>query len=240
MLHGATMDMAMFEPQIGTLQDRFHVLAVDLPGHGQSADIGFSMQNCVDGVLDILDREGIESCHLIGQSMGGIVCQLLARQRPDLALSLTLIGSVPLTAPLYRLKASAFWLVKLLIRITPLRLNRSLVARSAGALPQTRAYIETCAGRLDRPALAAIVGEIGRTLKRGAYPVPDSRVLIIYGTQDLIALGLNRLLARRWASALGVRAHRIAKASHNANMDQPEAVNALILEHLDSGTKIAT
>jgi pimeloyl-ACP methyl ester carboxylesterase len=240
MLHGATMDMTMFEPQVRALQNRFHVLSVDLPGHGQSADIEFSMQGCVDGVLDIVDREEIQSCHLVGQSMGGIVCQLLARQRPGLALSLTLIGSVPLTAPLYRLKGPAFWLVKQLIRIAPLSLNRRLVARSAGAMPQTRAYIETCLGRLDRWALTAIVGEIGRTLKSGPYPVPDSSVLIIYGTRDLIALGLNRLLARRWASALDVGTHRIAKASHNANMDQPDAVNGLILEHLEGRTKTAT
>ena len=66
MLHGATMDMAMFDPQIGALRDRFHVLCIDLPGHGRSADLEFSMQKCVDGVLDILDREEIDTCHLVG------------------------------------------------------------------------------------------------------------------------------------------------------------------------------
>ncbi len=235
MLHGATMDMAMFDPQIGALRDRFHVLCIDLPGHGRSAGLEFSMQNCVDGVLDILDREEVDACHLVGQSIGGIVCQLLARRRQDLALSLTLIGSVPLTAPLYRLSVPAFWLLKRLIGITPIRPIRSFVANSAGFLPQTRAYIATCLDRFDKAALLELAREIDGTLEPGFYPARKSPILIIYGQKDLIALGLNRYLARRWASVLGIDAHRISGASHNANMDRPDAVNALILEHLRSG-----
>ena len=140
-----------------------------------------------------------------------------------------------MTAPLYRLSAPAFWFLKRLIGIIPIRLIRSLVANSAGVLPQTRAYIETCLVRFEKAALLELAREIDGALVPGPYPAPKSPILIIYGEKDLIALGLNRYLARRWASFLGIDAHRISGASHNANMDRPDAVNALILELLRSG-----
>ena len=236
MLHGAMMDMAMFEPLIAALQERFRVLAVDLPGHGRSAGLRFSKASCVDAVLKVLDREQIESCHLIGQSMGGIVCQLLIRQRPELAQSLTLIGSFPRSAPIYRFKAPVIWLVAALIRIAPAALSRRFAALSSGALPQTRAYIEACLRRLKRQDMADIFAQSGRMLSAGPYPASAIPALMIYGTRDMITLGLNRYHAKRWASRLGIRAHRIARASHNASMDRPDLVNALILEHLQSRT----
>jgi pimeloyl-ACP methyl ester carboxylesterase len=232
LLHGAMMDRRMFAPLIAALEDRFHVIAVDLPGHGQSRQIPFSTEACLAGVQEILGEERVRTCHLVGQSMGGFVCQLLMRQMPGLALSLTLIGSLPLSAPVYRLKAPFVRFVDLLIRVAPLAFTRQFAALTAGARPKTRAYIKSCTCELTRRALASIFSGSASMLETGSYPALSVPVLLIHGTRDLILFGFNRIVGRCWAAGLGVTVHPIAGASHNANMDRPEVVNRLILDHL--------
>jgi pimeloyl-ACP methyl ester carboxylesterase len=234
LLHGATMDMAMFDQIIAAFQDEYRLLAVDLPGHGRSAAIPFSVDNCVEGVLELLNEEQIGSCHLVGQSMGGIICQLLVQRRPGVARSAALISSVPLSAPIYRLAKPAFFILKLAIRILPLSVIRRFIAVSAGSTPTTRDYIRLRLSDFDKAALCRIVSEIGGALKAGSDPVIAPAVLLVNGSRDWIAFGLNRLLVYRWARRCGYPLHRISGASHNANMDRPQAVNRLILEHLES------
>ncbi len=56
------------------LRPDFRTLAVDLPGHGATkavSDEGFQIDNCVKGLVDLLDELDIEKCHLVGYSMGG-------------------------------------------------------------------------------------------------------------------------------------------------------------------------
>ena len=43
MLHGACMNADMFAGQVAAFKGRFHVLAIDLPGHGESRELAFSM-----------------------------------------------------------------------------------------------------------------------------------------------------------------------------------------------------
>ncbi len=230
------MNADMFASQIAAFKGRFHVLAIDLPGHGASRELAFSMPAACRCVTDILEHEKVTSCHLVGQSMGGIICQLLMRDRPELATSLTLIGSVPLTAPLYRLKWLPFLLVAGMIRFAPRAPVNRLIALAAGSRPGTRLYIETRLRAFDRPALSRIVGEIAGTLEAGPYPAPAGRskppVLMICGTRDFLALGLTIYLARRWAARMDADMHAIPQASHNANMDQPDRVNALMTAFL--------
>jgi 2-succinyl-6-hydroxy-2,4-cyclohexadiene-1-carboxylate synthase len=74
-LHGFMGDSHEFNKVISLLSDNFCCLAVDLPGHGKTRVIGddecYSMQNTAYGLISLLDNLNIESCCLIGYSMGG-------------------------------------------------------------------------------------------------------------------------------------------------------------------------
>jgi pimeloyl-ACP methyl ester carboxylesterase len=98
MVHGLGGTSNVFTPQADTLSRYFRVIRPDLPGSGRSRATGqLSIQGLADAVLSVMDRNGIESAHLAGHSMGTIICQHLAVKRPSAVRSLALIG--PLAAP---------------------------------------------------------------------------------------------------------------------------------------------
>ena len=54
-----------------------------------------TMDALVDGVAEILRREGIAQAHVLGGSYGGVVAQVFVRRHPALARSLTLSHTLP-------------------------------------------------------------------------------------------------------------------------------------------------
>lgn len=76
------------------------VLALDLPGHGESSkDVGAGDIDFFTGVLGgFLDAVGAESVHLVGHSMGGAVALAYALRAPERVRSLTLVAPAGLGA----------------------------------------------------------------------------------------------------------------------------------------------
>ncbi|PXX63847.1 pimeloyl-ACP methyl ester carboxylesterase [Nocardia tenerifensis] len=66
------------------LASRFRTIAPDYP-----PSVG-SCAELVDGLVAILDAEGIEQAHVVGQSAGGMFAELLSRRAPDRVRSLIL------------------------------------------------------------------------------------------------------------------------------------------------------
>jgi pimeloyl-ACP methyl ester carboxylesterase len=97
LLHGLGGSSNTFTPQMPTLRG-LRAIRPDFPGSGRSAAGGtLSIQGFVDAVVRMARVLGVERAHLVGHSMGTIVCQHLATQQPRLARSLLLLG--PLAAP---------------------------------------------------------------------------------------------------------------------------------------------
>jgi pimeloyl-ACP methyl ester carboxylesterase len=68
----------------GRFAERFHVVALDLRGHGASDWPGeYSFSLMAGDVLDALDELGLGAVTLVGHSMGGTIAYLLAMQEPD-------------------------------------------------------------------------------------------------------------------------------------------------------------
>lgn len=53
----------------------------------------YTLGSMADDALGLLDALGIESAHVVGASMGGMIAQLLAHERPDRVTSMTSIMS---------------------------------------------------------------------------------------------------------------------------------------------------
>jgi pimeloyl-ACP methyl ester carboxylesterase len=70
---------------------------IDLPGHGQSADVPesqASIRHHAEAVLRVLDRAGHDRAIICGNSMGGGVALRLATSWPDRVAGLVLVASV--------------------------------------------------------------------------------------------------------------------------------------------------
>jgi 3-oxoadipate enol-lactonase len=70
-------------PSIAPLSERFRVITFDQRGHGQGiTDEGFSLTDCADDAVAVLDQLEIDSAIFAGFSMGSIVAQRVWRQHP--------------------------------------------------------------------------------------------------------------------------------------------------------------
>ena len=77
-----------------SFKDNYHVVAVDLPGHGKSVnsfDLNYSLENQVAWLHEFTQNIGLQSFHLAGNSMGGAISALYAVKYPEQVISATLI-----------------------------------------------------------------------------------------------------------------------------------------------------
>ncbi|HEY7440295.1 MAG TPA: alpha/beta hydrolase [Acidimicrobiia bacterium] len=91
-LHGGGQTAYMWEELGAALRDGYHVVAPDLPWHGDSDPIDeMSRQHLAATIPPLLDEFGLEQVALVGASLGGIVSLTLAAARPELIGSVSLI-----------------------------------------------------------------------------------------------------------------------------------------------------
>lgn len=83
--------------QIPELSRHFHVIAFDNRGAGQSdkPEAPYSMEVFADDAAGLLTYLGIESAHVVGVSMGGMIAQHLALRYPDRVRTLVLGCTTP-------------------------------------------------------------------------------------------------------------------------------------------------
>ena len=94
-IHGAAKDHSVW-----ALQSRYfawhgwNVLAIDLPGHGQSdGPLCTSIEALADWIAAFLDAAEVKAAVVIGHSMGSLTALELTARRPDLVSKLALVGS---------------------------------------------------------------------------------------------------------------------------------------------------
>ena len=98
-VHPTGFPAGFFSPLAHELRDAFRVVGVDLRGHGASekppADSGlYSYELMADDVIAFLDRLGLESIAVVGQSLGGGVSVLLDRVQPGRITKLVLAEGI--------------------------------------------------------------------------------------------------------------------------------------------------
>jgi pimeloyl-ACP methyl ester carboxylesterase len=98
LLHGFGEDSGIWDLQAEALKDHAMVITPDLPGSGRSGlpetASGFlSLEDHAESVLEILNKEQIENCILIGHSMGGYISLAFAEKYPERLRALGLFHS---------------------------------------------------------------------------------------------------------------------------------------------------
>jgi len=98
LLHATLMDKASLGPLRDVITDRFRVVMPDARGHGGSTalkDRSLTVTDMANDLFAVLEAESLidpaMSLHLVGHGQGAITALELARRRPDVVASLTLI-----------------------------------------------------------------------------------------------------------------------------------------------------
>lgn len=96
MLHGGAYTFHLsYDPLLPTLTAERTVIGVELQGHGHTADSDrpFSIRQCAEDVIALLDQLGLEQPDLMGYSLGGLVATDLAVLAPERVGRLVLAAS---------------------------------------------------------------------------------------------------------------------------------------------------
>ena len=178
-LHGWGGRIESMTPIIDCLKERFRVIAIDLPGFGESpVPTGvWGTPDYATWVHDLIVSLDVGQVHLVGHSFGGKVCFYLATIYPQVVERLVLTGSAGLRMPASN-KARV-------------RRAVSRTARAAGKLgPPGRSVREAIYRRIAsedyrdagsmRPIFVKVVNEDFETL----LPRVGAPTLLIWGTND--------------------------------------------------------
>ncbi len=95
LLHGFLESKAIWNDFTDVLQSKFLVIAVDLPGHGQSESLSeiHTMKQMAEAVKAVLLAENIEHAVIAGHSMGGYVALQFATEYENILKGLVLFHS---------------------------------------------------------------------------------------------------------------------------------------------------
>jgi pimeloyl-ACP methyl ester carboxylesterase len=239
LLHGIGSRRGVWDPVVGALARERRVIALDIPGFGDSPPDGDAATPSDFAVL--LERwfaeQGLERPHVAGNSMGGAI-----------ALELGSRGSV---ASVTAISPAAFWTPRerTYARNT-LRASRGLARRVRPAVP---AITRSAAGRaaffshifarpwrmtpaeavatidafVDAPAFDTAMDGFGDYVFRGADAARGTPVTVAWGTRDVLLIPRQARRAQRlmpWARHVALRG-----CGHVPFHDDPEVVADVIL-----------
>ena len=93
-LHGSWADGDQWLPLMEKLSDRYHCLAPDLLGFGESErpKLKYSVNLQVDCLAEYLEKLKLKQCYLVGHSLGGWIAASYALKHLDQVRGLILIG----------------------------------------------------------------------------------------------------------------------------------------------------
>ncbi len=217
------------------LAKRFRTIALDNRGVGQSdAPPGvYSMPLMASDAAAVLDAAGIESAHVFGVSMGGMIAQEFALQYPNRVRSL-ILGCTAAGGP-HAVQAEPEALQALLRRdATPEQAKEAIIPfiYDAGT-PRERIDEDMVIRMKWYPTTKGYMGQLQGIFGWEAYSriaqiaVPT---LVIHGKTDrLVPVANAHLIAEKIPVAQLVL---ISHASHIFETDQPAAAHNAVLEFL--------
>jgi pimeloyl-ACP methyl ester carboxylesterase len=243
LIHGIGSARQAWDPVIDALAEHFDVIALDLPGFGESTPVPAQIEPLpavlAASVAGFIDELGITTPHVAGNSLGGWVALELAGIRP--VASLALLSPAGLwrgRTPLYNrvsLRATR-WFAKhatgTLSYLMKYRLGRILVLGQTHGRP---ARISPDYARMAVRAMGTCPGfdatmkatEPRRYLRRHLSGRPiDVPVTVGFGSRDFLLLPRQS----RHLDELppGTRVETLPDCGHVPMADNPRAVTALI------------
>lgn len=96
LVHGFGEDGHVWDQQLAVLEQSMQVIIPEIPGTGKSGrwnESNVEISDYAQAILAILDAEGIETCCLLGHSMGGYITLAFAELYPERLTGFGLIHS---------------------------------------------------------------------------------------------------------------------------------------------------
>mgnify|MGYP000468688987 CR=1 FL=1 len=235
-LHGLGSSVRDWEFQLPYFTNDYRVLLVDMRGHGRSDKPKgpYTMPLFARDVVALLDQLKIDSVHLVGLSMGGMIAFQLAADYPQRIRSMTIVNSGPAVIVRTFKERVGIWMRFFIVRTMGMRkmgetlAPRLFVEANQEALRQTfinrwaendpRAYLDT---------LRAIVGwSVDDKINKMAIPT-----LVVASDKDYTPLSLKEAyIARMPKASLKI----IENAHHAVATEKPDTFNEVVRQFIQA------
>ena len=233
MIHGLGGTSNSFQTLMGALEG-YRVLRPDLPGAGRSRlRPGIpGLEGLASAVRDVLQAAEIRQAHLVGHSMGTLICQYLAASSPKLVSSLTLYGPILEPSPAARvaLKERAMKARKEgMTEIADNVAKGSISASTFESNPVVTAFVRESLMRQD-PGGYALHCDALSAASAADHAAIQCPVLLIAGADDPVApIEMVRELLERLP---GGRLEVIPAVGHWMMVEAPQRSADLLRTHL--------
>ncbi len=233
--HSIGSSLAMWNPQMETLESLFQVLRYDTRGHGESdAPEGpYTLELLGADAVGLLDALGIETVHWVGLSIGGMIGQCIALNYPERLESLTLCdtaAAVPQGSQQMRQERIDTARGKGMQALVQPTLERWFTGPFLNENPPAVQRIHDII--LATPVAGYVgcnqaLGQLNYIDRLAGIQIPT---LIIVGEEDLgTPVSASEAIHERIA---GSKLVVLPSAAHLSNVEQPEAFNEALMGFL--------
>jgi pimeloyl-ACP methyl ester carboxylesterase len=176
LLHGAYMTIELMDAIVPGLAASRQVIAVELQGHGHTADIDrpITYEQMADDAAALLDHLGVERADVVGYSMGGAVALQIAIRHPAVVRKLVVASASYTSDGMHAVAWEMF---------------PSITPEMFAGSPIEEAYLRTAPNPGDFPVLVDKLRRLDTTPfawpEVGAIVAPT---LIVLGDSDVVRL----------------------------------------------------
>jgi pimeloyl-ACP methyl ester carboxylesterase len=226
--------------QVPVFAREFRVIVFDNRGTGQSSfppGVDFTVPLMADDAAALLEFLGVDSAHVYGVSMGGMIAQELALRHPEKVRSLILGATSP--GGSHAVPPDPQGIAPLIEHgtgedggLNPALLD--LLFPPGYLAEHTSEVIERFGGMADYPATSpeAFTAQLQAAARHDTYDrLPDiaAPTLVLHGTDDpILPVGNGRILAERIPGAQLI----LFEGSRHAYMDKQAEADAAVLDFL--------
>ncbi|MBV0918100.1 alpha/beta hydrolase [Mycobacteroides chelonae] len=234
------MTGSMWAEQARYFADRYTVILVDPPGHGDSQALHrmFRFEDCAHSIEQILDTLGIERAHIVGNSWGGMIGGTFAALHPGRAGASVLMNATASRANMRQ--TVEFRMLTEIVRLLG-RFREPLTTRAVKAFvgptimrerPQVEQAIRAELRDLNVDSVYWAVNSVvpARPDQRELFGRIGTPILVVAGREDpTFPVAETELMAEAIPGAEFVI---MENTGHLAALERPDEVNALIDEFL--------
>ena len=235
LVHGWPASSYYWANVIPLLARHHRVIAVDLKGFGRSdkPESGYRISELAGDLANLLTALGIESCDVVGHSMGGMISYALTLDHPHRVRRLVAV-SAPVHGPScvypYLRVGTLPGLRTLAFPLTRVRfMNRLVSTLFTAGNPIPAEVIEDIAKTTYASALQSQMSMQTTDLSTRLSAIRQP-TLIMYGERDLVITPTQPLMAR--ARIASSRIEVLAGCGHCPGVEQPEPFASLVLSFL--------
>lgn len=236
LLHGLGESKAVFAGQFEALAAQHRMIAIDLPGHGNSEkpadpETAYSVEGLADTVIDAVAKLGFDRLLVLGHSLGGHVAIEMMQRHADALAGVVITGTPPIDHGTFAA-----------LRGYQPRLSLLSAVKSEMSAREADRFAHLCYGELfNDEALADVMRAdmrirpvLNRSLVQGPGPSQKTIVetspvplCVINGARDPI-IRLKYFDTLRFANLWDGQCHTLDDAGHLAFLSAPHRFNAIV------------